>query len=255
MKKKIGNNLLVLIIIFIFITSFVIYIKPKTYIYIYVLLIVAIVILLRILSVLKERIFEYLCSPKRFCKGKGVEIGSGGLHNIKGSLLVDIITDFSTKTIYNVDYIADAHELPKINDASMDYVCSSNVLEHLTNPIKAILEWMRILKPGGIIWLKIPDKRKTFDKNRARTKLDHLIIDYKNGVPFDDPTHVDDHNNNSVPPRKEKHPYVHNHVWILEDIIELFNYINKKYVPLNIACYNENKCKNAQDFWIVVKKL
>lgn len=169
-------------------------------------------------------------------------------------MLVDIVNNFSDKNSYKVDYRADAHHLPAIASASLDYVCASHVLEHLTNPIKAILEWARILKSGGVIWLRIPDKRKTFDRTRNNTRLSHLIEDYESNVPVDDPTHIEDCNKNSTPPRNESHPYIHNHVWVLGEIIELFSYIKEKAGSIEILDYSENTCKNAQDFWIVVRK-
>jgi len=212
------------------------------------------VILARTAKLVKREVLQYQNGPQRFCKGKGIEIGSGGCHNIKGSMLVDIVNNFSNKRSYKVDYQADANYLPEIDSASLDYVCASHVLEHLTNPIKAILEWVRILKPGGLLWLRIPDKRKTFDRTRDNTSLRHLIEDYENNVPVDDPTHIEDCNKNTTPPRNVTHPYIHNHVWVLDDIMELFNYIREKTRSVEILDYSENTCKNAQDFWIVVKK-
>jgi SAM-dependent methyltransferase len=218
-------------------------------------IIISIIAVLRLSKVAHKSIVEYLNSPSRFCKGKGVEIGSCGAHLVKGSLLVDLVNDFSGVRTYEVDYAADAHALPKINDASLDYICASHVLEHLTNPIKAIIEWSRILKPGGVLWLRVPDKRKTFDITRERTKLAHLIEDFTRDVPADDQTHIEDHNKNTSPPRQQKHPYIHNHVWMLEDIVELFGYLKKIQIPFIIVCCKENSSKNAQDFWVLAKKI
>lgn len=213
-----------------------------------------IIVMVRTIILSEREILRYLNSPGRFCRGKGIEIGSGGRHDVKGSILVDIVDDFSNNGPYKVDYRADAHHLPEIANASLDYVCASHVLEHLTNPIKAILEWMRILKPGGVIWLKIPDKRKTFDKTRKNTTLKHLIEDYDKDVSVDDPTHIEDCNKNSTPPMNVTHPYTHNHVWVPDDIVELFNYLGDKTHSIDILDYSENTCKNSQDFWIVARK-
>jgi ubiquinone/menaquinone biosynthesis C-methylase UbiE len=35
-------------------------------------------------------------------------------------------------------------------DASVDYVFSNATIKHLNEPLKSVLEWKRILKPGGI---------------------------------------------------------------------------------------------------------
>jgi len=39
---------------------------------------------------------------------------------------------------------------------------------------------LRVIKPGGIIFLAVPDKRYTFDKSRSVTTLSHIIQDYEN---------------------------------------------------------------------------
>jgi len=41
--------------------------------------------------------------------------------------------------------IALGDELP-FKDSSLDYVLSSHVIEHFFNPIKALLEWNRVIK-------------------------------------------------------------------------------------------------------------
>lgn len=257
MKKKISNNIGLLFILLFIAAIWAMYLLSSSanpYILIPVL-VIALAILARTVKVIRKAVLEFLNGPSRFCSGKGIEIGSCGRHLVKGSMLVDLITDYSHENPYRVDYIADAHHLPEIRSDSLDYVCASHVFEHLTNPIKAVREWARILKPGGIIWLKIPDKRKTFDTTRRRTTLQHIIEDFEHDVPVNDPTHIEDHNKNSSPPRDQNHPYVHSHVWIPEDILEFFNYLKREHAPLEILMWRENSCKGTQDFWLVLKKI
>ncbi len=52
-----------------------------------------------------------------------------------------------------VDIVADAHDLSVIPDASFDVVLCTEVLEHLHTPEKAIGEFNRVLKPGGVLLL------------------------------------------------------------------------------------------------------
>lgn len=56
-----------------------------------------------------------------------------------------------------VDVDAEADKLP-FEDSSQDYVISSHVIEHVPNPIGAFLEWTRILKDGGIVFMIFPKK-------------------------------------------------------------------------------------------------
>lgn len=83
--------------------------------------------------------------------------------------------------IIKPDVISSAECCP-FPDNHFDFVCNSHLLEHLANPVKAIFEWLRILKPGGYLYMIIPDMRETFDKDRPLTPADHLAHDYLDGV-------------------------------------------------------------------------
>lgn len=95
----------------------------------------------------------------KFCKGAGIEIGSGGkpLPGLQ-SKQVDLVDDYNGFK-YHVDYLSPADDLNFAEDNSLDYIVHSNMLEHLANPVKALLEWHRALKPTGILYMIIPDKR------------------------------------------------------------------------------------------------
>ena len=54
-----------------------------------------------------------------------------------------------------IDYVCDITAIP-VEDAVFDVVLCTEVLEHLPEPIKAIDEFSRILKPGGKIIITAP---------------------------------------------------------------------------------------------------
>ncbi len=54
-----------------------------------------------------------------------------------------------------LDYVSDITAIP-VKDASFDFVLCTEVLEHVSEPIKAIKEMARILKSGGRILLTAP---------------------------------------------------------------------------------------------------
>ena len=64
------------------------------------------------------------------------------------------------------------------------------MVEHTANPIKAIKEWMRVLKNKGSLIIVFPDKDRTFDNKRPVTSLNHLIDDYVANTEEDDLTHL-----------------------------------------------------------------
>lgn len=78
-----------------------------------------------------------------------------------------------------VDMLIDAHHMPMLKDGEFDVVCSSHTIEHLINPLLALEEWRRLLKPQGLILSIIPNKANTFDHLREVTSLEHLISDYQ----------------------------------------------------------------------------
>ena len=86
----------------------------------------------------------------------------------------------------------DATDLNKIPDLSYEFILSSNCLEHVANPIKALKEWVRVLKGDSLILLVLPSKEYTFDHNRPITKFKHLIEDYNNDTKESDLTHLDE---------------------------------------------------------------
>lgn len=87
-------------------------------------------------------------------------------------------------------FIAEATELPFIADSTYDFVMSSHMLEHSANPLKALREWLRILKPGGTLLLVLPHRDGTFDHRRPVTALQHLVEDFERGMGEDDLTHL-----------------------------------------------------------------
>ncbi len=56
---------------------------------------------------------------------------------------------------YHPDIVGDIHNLP-FADNSVDAIVCIAVLEHVENPIKAIQEMYRVLKPGGYCYLYVP---------------------------------------------------------------------------------------------------
>ena len=49
----------------------------------------------------------------------------------------------------------------------------------MRNPIGALVNWLRVVRDGGLLYLIVPDKRRTFDQLRVRTTLEHMVLDYQ----------------------------------------------------------------------------
>lgn len=92
---------------------------------------------------------------------------------------------------FNRTLICEGTEVP-VDDAVYDCVIASHCLEHISNPIKALLEWHRLLRQGGLLLLILPHRDYTFDWRRPVTPLDHLRDDFKRQTPENDLTHLDE---------------------------------------------------------------
>lgn len=94
----------------------------------------------------------------KYCWGKGLEIG-GADNCVDGidTLKVDNKLDYFHKK-YTTDHILEATDLHIFEDNKFDFVITIHVLEHLANPIKALLAWNRVVKEGGCVFATIPKK-------------------------------------------------------------------------------------------------
>jgi SAM-dependent methyltransferase len=94
-----------------------------------------------------------------FCKGTGFDVG-GGLWPLAGSVPVD------------VQMGGDAMALPC--ECQVDYVFSSHCLEHLPDPVGALLHWKSRIKPGGVLFLYLPHPDMTYWRPTRNRKHLHL---------------------------------------------------------------------------------
>lgn len=143
-------------------------------------------------------------------------------------------------------FIADGTSLPQIASETYDFVLSSNCLEHIANPLKALEEWKRILKQKGAMIIVLPNKESIFDHRRSVTPFKHLLEDYNNKTTEDDLTHLDEilelHDLSRDPPAGNfdnfkrrsldnfKNRTLHHHVFNLETMSEMMEYLGLRCV-------------------------
>jgi SAM-dependent methyltransferase len=87
-------------------------------------------------------------------------------------------------------YVAEACDLSTMRDGTYDFVLASHVLEHIANPLRALQEWTRVLSPGGVLLVIVPDKRGGFDHKRPFTPFAHIKQDFEANTGEDDLTHL-----------------------------------------------------------------
>lgn len=99
--------------------------------------------------------------------------------NISGLTLEDFGVD--TASIIKPDIVDDGETLSKVGDYSQDFVIANHVLEHFEDPIKGFRNMLRVLKHGGILYLSLPEMRRSFDRTRQQTPFEHILRDYEEG--------------------------------------------------------------------------
>ena len=81
---------------------------------------------------------------------------------------------------WNIDLDVDG--LAPIPDCSLDAVIACHVIEHLVNPIAALREFERVLRPQGRLVLVVPDRNVTFDSVRQASPLADVLAKFQQGV-------------------------------------------------------------------------
>lgn len=148
-------------------------------------------------------------------------------------------------------FIAEATDLSAIASGRYDFLLSSNCLEHVANPLKALGEWKRVIKDGGGMILVLPNKANNFDHRRPFTKFGHLLDDFTRDVGEDDLTHLDEilalHDLSMDPPagdleyfrqrslKNVQNRTLHHHVFDVELIREMVNYVGLELIDTTVT--------------------
>jgi SAM-dependent methyltransferase len=98
----------------------------------------------------------------------------------------DELTKQYIDAIEEVDIVSSATDLDTAIESlgelgSYDYIISSHNFEHLPNPIRFLQACSRVLKPGGVLSMAIPDKGGTFDRLGRPTRTVDFLENYLTG--------------------------------------------------------------------------
>lgn len=167
---------------------------------------VAAIALRQKINLLRERMFFMgsllLRRDSRFVSSfldglKGIEIGAAA-HNDYRLDAINVDRYAEADTIYKdqerrlvlrtakVDVVARGDDLP-FEDDSHDFVFSSHVLEHIPDPIRALLEWQRVAR--RYVVCVIPHKERTFDADRPLTTTEELLGRHRAGLRSEEDKH------------------------------------------------------------------
>jgi SAM-dependent methyltransferase len=94
--------------------------------------------------------------------------------------------------LVEVDILDDGERLATIADGSQAFVIANHFLEHCQDPIGALGHLLRVTRPGGAVYLAVPDKRHCFDRDRPLTTLEHLRRDHEEGPAWSKRQHFEE---------------------------------------------------------------
>jgi SAM-dependent methyltransferase len=189
----------------------------------------------------------------RHLSGEGIEIGA--LHNplpVPRSArirYVDRLTvselrahypELKQEPLVQVDIVDDGEQLSTIADSTLDFVVANHFLEHTQDPVRTLMNAFRVLRPGGILYLAVPDKRYTFDRDRPVTPLDHLLRDFNEGPQVSRRDHFEEWARlvERVPEEEaarraeqlmDQDYSIHYHVWTEQEVLELLTEIRERF--------------------------
>jgi SAM-dependent methyltransferase len=214
---------------------------------------------------------------RRYLTGKGIEIGAGfwplrvppGVSVsyvdrlsredlVRANRAVAVGANLDPGAIPPVDVVDDAERLEKVGDASQDFVVANHFLEHAEDPITALGNLLRVLRPNGVLYLTLPDARRSFDAGRPRTSVEHLLRDHDEGPQASRQEHyeewarhIEGTPEDQVPARAAefardgaKH---HFHVWELEDFLALLR-------AVELPCDLELAQANHEEFAVILRR-
>lgn len=208
----------------------------------------------------------------KWISGSGIEIG--GLHcplSVKTGVTVKYVDRVPYEDLHKVHgdvtavknaiIVDNAETLSTFEDETQDFVIANHVYEHTEDPIRTLENWLRVLKPGGVIYAAIPDKRFTFDRKRECTPFAHLMYDYVNGPLVSRMDHYIDWFTNAdfsdlgihVKERADaafkEHANIHFHVWDYNGIAELFEQFRIRFGLTDLALH-----QNGSEVIVICKK-
>jgi SAM-dependent methyltransferase len=177
--------------------------------------------------------------------GAGIEIGVGArtIAPTNRTVLSDVGSEHGVHTSIAKVFF-DGSDIP-YEDKTFSFLLSEHVLEHITDPIKILKEWTRVLSENGHLYLVLPHRDRNNDCHREITTLEHLIKDYENHVAFNDEFHFNDWWTNVVEKNLMPGHYqhlekkdlldtcsIHHHVWNEDKMKELLEYLGLEIVEV-----------------------
>jgi SAM-dependent methyltransferase len=215
---------------------------------------------------------------ERFLAGHGLEIGAlhlplqtpAGAHvrYVDRMSVEDLRSEYAELADWDltpVDVIDNGELLTTIAEESQDFIVANHFLEHCEDPIRTIGTHLGKLRPGGVLFYAVPDKRYTFDYFRELTPLDHMIADFDQGPERSRAEHYEQWSRRLVieedRPEEEAVAHardleaarysIHMHVWTQAEFLQLILHCRDRY---DDAFDIEASARQGIEYIVVLRK-
>jgi predicted SAM-dependent methyltransferase len=170
--------------------------------------------------------------------------------------------ELADHNLVEVDVIEDGEKLDSQPDGSADFIIANHFIEHAEDPLGALANHARVLRPGGILYMAVPDRRRTFDVDREPTRLGHLVDDHRDGPARSRTAHYEEWARlvesvpaHEVPARarvlEEENYSIHFHVWAPDEFRAVLQHArHEEKLPLEI----EEVQANRHEFIVILRR-
>lgn len=164
-----------------------------------------------------------------------------------------------------VSIIGSAYDLSQVPEGSLDFVIANHLVEHLDYPIKGLKEFARVLRPGGVLYMALPDARVGIDQGRPLTPLEHLLEEHRSGADVTRRQHYLDwvvlSEKQLADPEKradwlmEMDYSIHFHVWRPDTFLDFLMAAKREVnLPLNVVAFAPPEFVGDDEFILVLVK-
>lgn len=212
---------------------------------------------------------------KQYLAGTGLEIGalhfplrlpSGAkvryVDHLPISGLREHYPELDGYKLVEPDIIDDGETLATVVEASVDFVVANHMIEHCEDPIGTLRNHLRVVRPGGVLYMAVPDARFTFDSDRSITPLSHIQRDHLEGPAWSRDGHyeewarfverVPEHAVAQRAAELERTRYsIHFHVWTPSAFLEVLNECRSTFgLELEVEALE----RNDHEFIVIIRR-
>jgi SAM-dependent methyltransferase len=166
------------------------------------------------------------------------------------------------------DVVDDGETLARFEPGSLDFIIANHFIEHARNPLGTLRRWVDCLRPGGTLYMAVPDMRRTFDRHRALTSLEHMIDD-ASATPdvlrqrdwqhyLDFAEQVDGKVAEEIEPRarhlQQTNYSIHFHTFLAGSMLSIVRHLQENGLPADLTAFADTPSTSHEFLFVLTKQ-